>query len=63
MLSKKMTAPELLKAEMPLVRLVERNLIGYGYIKGTPEWFQAFGTELAYYRQFGNGNYGENHAY
>ena len=34
MLSKKMTAPELLKAEMPLVRLVERNLIGYGYIKG-----------------------------
>lgn len=57
MSKKKLTAPELLKAEMPLVRLVERNLIGYGYLKGTPEWFQAFGTELAYYRQFGNGRY------
>lgn len=48
-----MTAPELLKAEMPLVRQVEANLQAYGYIKGTPDWHEAFGTEITYYRQFG----------
>ena len=48
-----MTAPELLKAQMPLVRQCEANLKGYGYIKGTTEWHEAFGVEIAYYRQFG----------
>lgn len=47
-----MSAPELLKAQMPTVRQVEANLRGYGYVKGTPEWVGAFNTELAYYRQF-----------
>mgnify|MGYP003634645373 CR=1 FL=1 len=47
-----MTAPELLKAQMPLVRQVEANLHGYGYIKGTAEWREAFDTEITYYRQF-----------
>ena len=48
-----MTAPELLKAQMPLVRQCEANLRRYGYTRGTPEWYKAFSTELAYYRQFG----------
>lgn len=48
-----MTAPELLKAEMPLVRIVETNLRRYGYIKGTKEWHDAFVIEISYYRKFG----------
>lgn len=48
-----MTAPELLKEQMPLVRQIESNLRGYGYTKGTPEWRSAFDTELTYYRRFG----------
>jgi hypothetical protein len=48
-----MTAPELLKAQMPLVRQCEANLQGYGYTKGTAEWHEAFDVEIAYYRQFG----------
>lgn len=47
-----MTAPELLKAEMPLVRQCEANLVGYGYTKGTNEWYKAFNVEIAFYRQF-----------
>jgi len=37
---------------MPTVRQIETNLKGYGYVKGTPEWLEAFNIELAYYRQF-----------
>ena len=48
-----MTAPELLKAQMPLVRQIESNLREYGYTQGAIEWYRAFDTELAYYRQFG----------
>lgn len=48
-----MTAPKLLKEQMPLVRLIESNLRGYGYTQGTFEWYKAFDMELAYYRQFG----------
>ncbi len=47
-----MTAPELLKAQMPTIRQIERNLSAYGYVKGTPEWAKAFDTELAFYRKF-----------
>jgi len=47
------SAPELLKAQMPLVRQCEANLQGYGYTKGTAEWHKAFDVEIAYYRQFG----------
>jgi hypothetical protein len=48
-----MTAPELLKAQMPLVRRIEINLQEYGYEKGSAEWYKAFEVELAYYRKFG----------
>ena len=47
------TAPDLLKAEMPTVRMIEARLSTYGYIKGTPEWSQAFDRELAFHRKFG----------
>ena len=48
------SAPDLLKAEMPLVRHVEGNLEHYGYVKGTKEWEEAFNREIAMYRKFGN---------
>jgi hypothetical protein len=48
-----MTAPELLKEQMPLVRRIEINLAGYGYVKGTAEYDKMFKFELAYYRKFG----------
>jgi len=49
----KKTAPELLKAQMPMVRQIEKNLAAYGYEKGTKEYQEAFDVELAYYRKFG----------
>ena len=48
-----MTAPELLKAQMPMVRQVIKNLHGYGYIEGTSDWFKAFNTEVVFYQIFG----------
>lgn len=47
-------APELLKAEMPLVRHIERELANYGYKKGTPEYNEMFKHSIAMYRKFGN---------
>lgn len=47
-----MSAPELLKAQMPLVRLVEANLASYGYVKGTEEYSKAFEIELAFFRKY-----------
>jgi pyrimidine deaminase RibD-like protein len=47
-------APELLKAEMPLVRHIEQELIRHGYKKGSPEYDKHFERLLAYYRKFGN---------
>lgn len=47
-------AAELLKAEMPLVRHIEKELTGHGYVKGTPEYNEHFKHALAYYRKFGN---------
>lgn len=47
-----MTAPELLRAQMPLVREIEQNLARFGYVKGTRAWHQAFDIELAFYRRF-----------
>lgn len=48
-----MTAPELLKAEMPLVYRIEANLQNDGYVKGTPEYCKMFLHWMAYYRKFG----------
>ena len=48
-----MKAPELLKAEMPLVHRVEENLKSYGYDKADQDYIRAFDIELAYYRKFG----------
>lgn len=48
-----MTAPELLKAQMPAVRQIEANLMLYGYTKGTPEWYAAFDIEITFFRWVG----------
>lgn len=48
-----MTAPELLKAQMPLVRRIEAELASNGYIKGTEEYRKVFDSSLAFYRRFG----------
>ena len=48
-----MRAPELLKAEMPLVRCIERLLAAYGYAAGTAEHTQHFNDAIKYYRKFG----------
>ncbi len=47
-------APELLKAEMPLVRHIEQKLTNIGYKKGTPEFNAYFNDAIKFYRQFGN---------
>ena len=48
-----MTAPELLKAEMPMVRAIENELAHYGYAKGTAEYAEHFTNMLAFYRMYG----------
>lgn len=47
-------APELLKAEMPLVRHIEKELAQHGYKKGTPEYDEMYKHSIAMYRKFGN---------
>ena len=47
-------APELLKAEMPLVRHIERELAQNGVQKDDPEYNEKFKHAMAYYRKFGN---------
>jgi hypothetical protein len=46
-------APELLKAEMPLVRHIEKELASNGYVKGTAEYDEHFKHAMSYYRKFG----------
>lgn len=48
-----MTAPELLREQMPLVRRIEADLTALGYVKGTDEFTQVFDHSIAYYRKFG----------
>ena len=50
-------APELLKAEMPMVRHIENELAAKGYKKGTEEYKKLFNQTLAYYRKFGFPDY------
>ena len=47
-----MTAPELLKRQMPMVREIEANLKRLGYRRGTEEWRQMFDYDIAFYRKF-----------
>lgn len=47
-------APELLKAEMPLVREIERSMEEHGYVKGTEEYKKVFDHMLSFHRKFGN---------
>jgi hypothetical protein len=47
-----MTAPELLKAQMPMIREIESSLEYHGYIKGTIEWDQMFRDMIGFYRKF-----------
>lgn len=48
-----MTAPDLLKAQMPVVRQVEKNLSSYGYTRKDMNWWKAYNIELGYYHRFG----------
>ena len=47
-------AAELLKAEMPLIRHVEKEVAQHGYEKGTPEYDEVYKHTMAMYRKFGN---------
>ncbi len=47
-----MTAPELLKREMPLYRQCEANVRAFVYEPGTPEFREALAIEIQFYRQF-----------
>lgn len=47
-------APELLKAEIPLVREIERSMAQHGYEKGTEEYKKVFDQMLSFHRKFGN---------
>ena len=47
-----MTAPELLKRQMPMVREIESILEFYGYTKGTQEWKGMFEYQILFYRKF-----------
>jgi hypothetical protein len=47
-----MTAPELLKQEMPLYRQCEANVRAFGYEPGTQEFREALAIEIRFYRQF-----------
>lgn len=47
-----MTAPEWLKAHTPFVRQIQKNVLAYGYVKGTKEYDEAIDTELSFYRKF-----------
>ena len=53
-------APELLKAEMPLVRHIEKELTNAGLKKDDTHYNKAFGASLQYYRKFGHPRLGEN---
>lgn len=46
------TAPELLKRELPLVRHLEALVGAYGYKPGTAEFTKAFNVEISFYRKY-----------
>ena len=48
-----MTAPQLLQAEMPLVRRIRIDLAEHGYTVGTAEYTQMFNDMISFYRKFG----------
>ena len=49
-----LTAPELLKAEMPLVRYVERELTQHGVKRTDPDYDKKFEMAIKFHRQFSN---------
>ena len=50
---KGMTAPEMLKAELPLHRHIEKELANHGHEKGTKEYKEKYDNALAYYNRTG----------
>ena len=50
---KGMTAPEMLKAELPLHRHIEKELANHGHEKGTKEYKEQYDNALAFYNRFG----------
>ena len=47
-----MTAPELLREQMPVVRRIDADLLALGYTQGSSEYHKMFADMMAYYRQF-----------
>ena len=47
-----MTAAELMKRQMPMIREIESILDFYGYTRGTPEWSEMFNYQILFYRKF-----------
>jgi hypothetical protein len=48
-----MTAPELLREQMPLVRRIVADLEANGYTKGTAEYNAMFDDMIKFHRWFG----------
>lgn len=48
-----MTAPELLKQQMPLVRRIDTDLLALGYVKGSAEYDAMFTDMVKFHRWFG----------
>lgn len=48
------TAPELLAAEMPLVRKIEKELAELGYTKEDADYEHMFNVNISFYRKFGH---------
>jgi len=47
-----MTAPELLRAQMPQIREIQHRLEQLGYQRGTAEWHDLMAQDIAFYRKF-----------
>lgn len=48
-----MTAPALLREQMPLVRRIVADLTAHGYVKGTAEYNSMFDDMIKFHRWFG----------
>lgn len=48
-----MSAPDLLKAMIPMIRYIENHLESLGYVKGSKEFEQVFNHAISFERKFG----------
>ena len=49
-----LSAPQLLRAEMPLVRYINQELAQNGILPDSEDYIEHFNMSIKYYRQFGN---------